>query len=68
MTHPPISGSQMSGTKLAHAIITRECRANRGDEGAIDEALARVRTEYLACVANPKIERFHVTLTVERGE
>lgn len=59
--------SPVAPTKALHAIITRECRANRGDEGAIDEALARVRTEYLACVGNPRIAQFHVTLTVERG-
>lgn len=59
------------GLKAVHAIITDECRENRTDEGAINEALRRVREEFLACApAWPlgKNTKFHIVLTVERNE
>lgn len=36
------------GVKGPEAIITPVCRANRGIQGAWDEAARRLRTEYLA--------------------
>lgn len=56
------------GIKAVHAIITDTCRENRGDEGAIDEALRRVKEEYMACapVWPAGTVQFHVVLTVER--
>ena len=44
----------MTGTAeqlITRAFITPECRENRGTEGAFDEAVARLRTEYEAVVA-----------------
>lgn len=52
-----------------HAIITDECRRNKGDDAVIEEALQRLRDEW------PKVAkgwpvgsggRFHVVLIVER--
>lgn len=60
--------SHLPGLKALHAIISDDCRRNRGDEGAIDEALRRVREEYLACVRSwhpHKGVKFNVLLTVE---
>jgi hypothetical protein len=56
------------GIKGSHAIITPTCRANRGVYGAWDEAVQRMRAEYLACCqgdANTAAS-FHVVLTVDR--
>lgn len=50
-----------------HAIISDECRRNRGDEGAIQEVFARLRKQYFANLKNPPGTRFHVVLTVERN-
>ena len=55
------------GVSARHAIISDQCRINRGNEGAIDEALARIREEFLQIA--PKWElgnntTFHVVLTV----
>lgn len=33
--------------------ITPECRENRGVEGAIDEALQRIREAYMDCAPEP---------------
>lgn len=60
--------TEVPGIKAQHAIITDECRAGRGEEGAIDEALARIRAEYLLCVPPWRGTRgvnFHVVLTVD---
>ncbi len=59
------------GIKAVHAIISDACRTGRGEDGAIEEALRRIRQEYDACrPAWPvgKGARFHVVLTVERAE
>lgn len=57
------------GIKAVHAIISPTCRTNRGIEGAFDEAVRRLREEYLACQGeHNKDSNFHVVLTVERKE
>lgn len=59
------------GSIAKHAIITDTCRANRTDAGAFDEAVARLREEYEACVegwrGKPGVQ-FHVVLTLEKPE
>lgn len=60
---------EIPGQVAKHAIVTDECRANRSDLGAFDEASARLREEYTACLvgwAGVEGVRFHVVLTVER--
>lgn len=60
---------ELPGIKAQHAIITDTCRQNRGDEGAIDEALARLKQEYLATLKFWPIGKdvtFHVALTVDK--
>lgn len=57
------------GTPAKHCIITEACREGRGDHGAIDEALARIRAEYLECVNGWLVgsgPRFHLVLTLEK--
>ena len=50
-----------------HAIITPVCRANRGIDGALEEAFSRIRKEYAACQNEANQEaNFHVLLTVDR--
>lgn len=57
----------VKGIKAVHAIISPTCRANRGDEGAIDEALRRIKDEYTRLLLPANAEaRFHLVLTVER--
>ena len=48
--------STIPGLKAQHVIVTPACRSGRGVEGAIDEALRRIREEYLACI-NPDTTR-----------
>lgn len=62
-----MSETKIPGIKAKHAIVTPICRANRG-EGALDEALARLRRAYEDLVgleANAGAN-FHLVLTVER--
>lgn len=56
------------GITAIHAIITPVCRANRGEEGAWEEAVRRLKAEYDACIAIPENAgvKYHVVLTVER--
>ena len=66
-----MSTTRLPGIKAIHAIITDNCRTLRTDEGAIDEALARIRAEALSCMgapgnAKPDV-RYHLILTVERA-
>jgi hypothetical protein len=60
--------TEIDGIKAQHAIITPICIANRGIEGAIDEALRRIRQQFLKSVeANANASaKFHVVLTVDR--
>lgn len=61
--------TQVPGIKAQHAIITKVCRANRTTDGAFDEAVARLRREYVACQNEANQEaNFHLVLTVERLE
>ena len=57
------------GRKAKHAYITDVCRTNRGDDGAIEEALNRLREEFKACADAWKIgdgTEFHLVLTVHK--
>lgn len=61
--------AEIPGLKARHAIIKDACRTSRGNEGAIDEALARLKEEYLSCVDGWEIGKgaqFHLVLTVEK--
>lgn len=54
--------------KAKHAIISPVCRSNRGDMGAFEEAIERIRQEYLL-LKNLAINidaNFHIILEVER--
>lgn len=64
MTHQ----TDVEGLRAKHAIVTKVCRANRGVEGAIDEALTRLRDEYLRLVEKDanRNANFHLVLTVDR--
>lgn len=59
--------TRVPGIAARHAIVTPTCRANRGDEGAVDEALRRLREEALAVIACREDEAYdlHLVLTVE---
>lgn len=55
--------------KAKHAIVSDVCRANRTTEGAVDEALARLREEALALMARRgegRGDKFHFVLSIER--
>jgi len=54
-------------SKAKHAIITDQCRANRGDEEAFDEAVRRLRNEYKAILdAHDENDvRYHLSIHVE---
>jgi len=62
-------GARVPGIMALHAIITKQCRLNRTDEGAVDEALARIKSEYVKLMESWPVEgkpvQFHVALTVE---
>lgn len=64
-----MSQTTLPGLKAKHAIVTDQCRTNRTDAGAVDEALSRLRSEALECMANwPQGvgAQFHFALTLER--
>ncbi len=59
--------ADIPGIKARHAIVTPGCRVGKG-LGALDEALERLRKEYLGLVnipANSEAD-FHFVLTVNR--
>lgn len=61
--------SHIPGIKAVHATITDACRTNRGDDGALEEALRRVSEMYRQCVKGwtvGKGAQIHIALTVER--
>jgi hypothetical protein len=54
-----------------HAIITDQCRQNKGDQAVMDEACERLRDEWRHVAAGWPVgsgARFHVALIVERPE
>jgi hypothetical protein len=57
-------------TQVTAAFITPTCRANRGDEGAWDEAVDRLRREYDAIIAawgdRPAQPILNLILTMDR--
>lgn len=56
------------GIKAQHAVISDDCRLNRGNRGAVDEAIARVRVEYESLLEHwpiGKEAKFHLVLTVD---
>lgn len=58
------------GAPASHSIITVECRTNRGDAGAFDEAVERARKAYDEIVEGwrtaPIQPTLHLVLTIER--
>lgn len=60
----------MKELTAVHAIITPTCRDNRGDDGAFDEAVRRIREQYHASLAGWRRQghepNLHLRLTVER--
>jgi len=55
------------GMTASHQIITHTCRANRGDGGAFEEAVSRIRDQYADIVArepDPTTE-LHLLLVVQ---
>lgn len=62
--------TEIPGSPSSHSIITPQCRVNRGDEGAWDEAVARARDVYDQIVdgwseVGPQ-PTMHLVLTMER--
>jgi hypothetical protein len=60
--------ASVPGITAKHAIVTPECRENRGKDGAFEEAARRLREEYDIILASPENSdvEFHVVLTVVR--
>ena len=63
-----MSEATVPGMKAAHAIITPNCRVVQGGPGdAFDEAVRRIRAEYVACQLDCNAEAsYHLVLTVDR--
>ena len=62
--------SVVPGLKVVHAIVTPNCRRVRGLHGAFEEAVRRLRKEYLTCDTydcNAKVD-YHVVITLVRHE
>lgn len=63
-----MSETRIPGLKAKHAVVTPACIDSKGVAGACDEALERLRAEFLncsACEANKNAD-FHFVLTVDR--
>lgn len=62
--------SAIPGMNAVHAIITPTCRSNKTDMGAFDEAVERLRQEYLTCLRGRGEDgsQYHVVLSVEPKE
>lgn len=58
----------LPGLKVSHQVISPACRANRTPEGALDEAIDRIRTAYVAYVTAPSnLEvNWHLVMTREQ--
>ena len=64
-----MSETKLPGIPARVAVISTECRINRGDQGAIDEALARVRSMMEQTVKLWPLEKgatFFLAFTVDR--
>lgn len=60
--------TMIPGINARHTIITDECRSSRGDMGAFDEAVRRLRMEYVIITKMRHEEKdlnLHLVLTVE---
>ena len=59
--------SNVPGINACHAIITPTCRTNKTDMGAFDEAVERLRKEYIVCLEGRGEDgsNYHVVLSVE---
>lgn len=60
---------EIPGLALSHQIITDECRTNRGDAGAFEEAVQRIRDRYDWCAERSPAGRgvkLRLVLLVER--
>lgn len=59
-------------SQVTAAFITPECRTNRGDQGAWDEAVARLKAEYDAVLdgweKEPQQPTLNLILTMDRPE
>lgn len=61
--------TKLPGAVAAHAIISDDCRRNRGNEGAFEEAIVRLRKQYDQIVDGWPIGsdvKIHLALTIER--
>jgi hypothetical protein len=61
----------LPGLKASHQMITPTCRENRGDDGAFEEAIARIRRTYDSCVgheANGEVTWHLALVRAEPGE
>ena len=58
------------GVKSAHCMITPTCRANRGIDGAFDEAARQVREAYDRYVSKDKFDgvTWHLALVRDDGD
>lgn len=59
--------SNVPGINAIHAVITPTCRQNRGDDGAFDEAMDRLREQYRKTleIRGEDGAEYHVVLSVE---
>ena len=58
----------LEGRTIDHSWITDECRKNRGDDGAIEEVMKRVREKLIAIVPRWGADQgteFHIGVTVK---
>lgn len=56
------------GIKSHHSIITDDCRIGRTDMGAFEEAVERMRKDYISAIDNYKVgfgAKFNMVLTIE---
>ena len=61
----------LKGSCAQHCLITDVCRRGRGNAGAFDEAVARVRKVYEQCLdgwGDKQGVKYHLVLTVERPD
>lgn len=62
--------TEVPGIAARVAVISSDCRRGRGDVGAVDEALARVRESMLDTVGRWPLEggpTFFLSFTVDRN-